>query len=494
MSYTKSLPNQGSTNMTSPSDNDKNKDAASDAKAIGGENKADKTNAAKETLNKIIYKTGVLVRKIFAVSKAATKDVVQELRNVNSIRKETVATAAEGTKKTVLAKTFWTKTSGKQRGIVLGLLATVVLVMYFTFSTSTNQHFKNAEIAFQNKEYEKASMLYKKAAANGLADAQFMLGYMYTTGWGVIQNNTEGIRWYRLAAEQGFNKAQYNLATIYNEGKIVTRNNAEAMRIFKMAAAKNHAPSLRSIGVMYYNGTGVPKNRVEAFNYFLEAAQLGNSDAQLDVAELYAYGGLGYLDNHRAFMWGSIALAGGNKGAQRVLDSVNRRLNGDLKEANQLISECVDSNYKQCGNKKSQLNLDLKSTLLNLNDIAYSNAVGWNFPIELTKRLAYCIGILDFSGTTSDTPTGKGAVGKVANRARDKATNSGLTIEDGKVSFNAGFNDAKKIFESEWDRGRKAGAIDAFEMERGARQAKVEMQRVVQNCDFFISNFNATGK
>ncbi len=361
-------------------------------------------------------------------------------------------------------------------------------------STSANQDYKNAEIAFQNKEYEKASILYKKAADNGLADAQFMLGYMYTTGWGVIQNNTEGIRWYRLAAEQGLNKAQYNLATIYNEGKIVTRNNAEAMRIFKMAAAKNHAPALRSIGVMYYNGTGVPKNRVEAFNYFLEAAQLGNSDAQLDVAELYAWGGLGYLDNHRAFMWGSIALAGGNKGAQRVLDTAKGRLEGDLKEANQLISECVDSNYKQCGNKKSQLNLDLKSTLLNLNDIAYSNAVGWNFPKELTKRLAYCIGILDFSGTTSDTPTGKGAVGKVANRARDKATNSGLTIEDGKVSFNAGFNDAKKIFESEWDRGRKAGAVDAFEMERGARQAKVEMQRVVQNCSFFISNFNATGK
>ena len=126
MSYTKSLPKQGLTNMTSPSDNDKNKDAASDAKASGGENKADKFASAKETLNKIIYKTGVLVGKIFAVSKAATKDVVQELRNVNTIRKETVATAAEGAKKTDLAKTFWTKTSGKQRGIFLGL--TTVLI------------------------------------------------------------------------------------------------------------------------------------------------------------------------------------------------------------------------------------------------------------------------------------------------------------------------------------------------------------------------------
>ncbi len=117
--------------MTSPNDNDKNKDAASDAKASGGEHKADKNAAAKETLNNIINKTGILVGKIFAVSKAATKDVVHELKQVNAIRKETVATAAEGTKKTDLAKTFWSKTSSKQRGIVLGLTA---LFLYFSYS------------------------------------------------------------------------------------------------------------------------------------------------------------------------------------------------------------------------------------------------------------------------------------------------------------------------------------------------------------------------
>ena len=72
--------------MNSPSDNDNNKDAASDAKASGGEPKADKFASAKETLNKTINKTRVLAGKAFAAAKATTKDVVQELRNVNSIR------------------------------------------------------------------------------------------------------------------------------------------------------------------------------------------------------------------------------------------------------------------------------------------------------------------------------------------------------------------------------------------------------------------------
>ena len=136
MSYTKSLPKQGATNMTSPSDNDKNKDAASDAKPSGGENKADKFATAKETLNKILLKTDVIVEKIFVVAKATTKDVVQELRNVNTIRKETAATFNEKTKVTDLAKTFWSKTSGKQRGIVLGLVITIIFILSSLMSPS----------------------------------------------------------------------------------------------------------------------------------------------------------------------------------------------------------------------------------------------------------------------------------------------------------------------------------------------------------------------
>ena len=54
--------------MTSPNDNDKNKDTTNDPKASGGEHKADKHAAARETLNNIINKTGILVGKIFAVS------------------------------------------------------------------------------------------------------------------------------------------------------------------------------------------------------------------------------------------------------------------------------------------------------------------------------------------------------------------------------------------------------------------------------------------
>ena len=45
--------------------------------------------------------------------------------------------------------------------------------------------------------------LLKAKAEQGEAEAQFNLGYMYATGEGVPQNDTEAVRWYRMAAEQG---------------------------------------------------------------------------------------------------------------------------------------------------------------------------------------------------------------------------------------------------------------------------------------------------
>jgi TPR repeat protein len=45
--------------------------------------------------------------------------------------------------------------------------------------------------------------LYRLAAAQGDAAAQFNLGVKFENGQGVAQDKAEAIRWYRLAAAQG---------------------------------------------------------------------------------------------------------------------------------------------------------------------------------------------------------------------------------------------------------------------------------------------------
>jgi TPR repeat protein len=45
--------------------------------------------------------------------------------------------------------------------------------------------------------------LYRLAAAQGLVDAQYNLGYMFMNGLGVAQDSFEAVQWFSLAAAQG---------------------------------------------------------------------------------------------------------------------------------------------------------------------------------------------------------------------------------------------------------------------------------------------------
>ena len=51
----------------------------------------------------------------------------------------------------------------------------------------------------------------KALADQGLAAAQTTLGFMYSHGDDVPENNAEAVKWYRKAADQGDADAQSNL-------------------------------------------------------------------------------------------------------------------------------------------------------------------------------------------------------------------------------------------------------------------------------------------
>ena len=60
-------------------------------------------------------------------------------------------------------------------------------------------------------------------AGQGNAVAQFSLGFMYDTGQGVTQDDSEAVTWYRKAAAQGHANAQYNIGVLYANGRGVRR-------------------------------------------------------------------------------------------------------------------------------------------------------------------------------------------------------------------------------------------------------------------------------
>ena len=65
------------------------------------------------------------------------------------------------------------------------------------------------------QDYKEAVKWYRLSAEQGVADAQYQLGFdVFQNGQGVPQDYKEAIKWYRLSAEQGrCSNAQYILGT-----------------------------------------------------------------------------------------------------------------------------------------------------------------------------------------------------------------------------------------------------------------------------------------
>ena len=135
-------------------------------------------------------------------------------------------------------------------------------------------------------DYAKAASLYRKAAQQGLAEAQNNLGVMYKDGQGVEQNFAEAARWFAKAALQGNILAQSNLGWLYQSGNGVAQDFAAARHWYLKAACRGHAAAQNNLGTMYRDGQGVVQS-LDSARYWLEqAANQGMALAQRNLANL----------------------------------------------------------------------------------------------------------------------------------------------------------------------------------------------------------------
>ena len=77
------------------------------------------------------------------------------------------------------------------------------------------------------KSPEEIAVIRARAEA-GDAEAQCMLGTMYTLGNGVPLDKKEAAKWYRMAADQGHAGAQFSLGLMYTYGKGVPEDSKGA--------------------------------------------------------------------------------------------------------------------------------------------------------------------------------------------------------------------------------------------------------------------------
>jgi hypothetical protein len=79
--------------------------------------------------------------------------------------------------------------------------------------------------------------LIRKAAQEGVAEAQSNLAVFYLRGIGVVKDEVQGVYWARKAAEQRHAIAEFNLGVLYQSGTGVKPDHDEAERWFARAAA-----------------------------------------------------------------------------------------------------------------------------------------------------------------------------------------------------------------------------------------------------------------
>ena len=101
---------------------------------------------------------------------------------------------------------------------------------------------KCLDLIAENDFYGAANVCENLAKKND-RNAQFALATLYYDGKGVMEDNSQALKWFRKAAERNHAQAQYNLAIMMASGLGTEANLVEAYAWLKISNSKGYAPA-----------------------------------------------------------------------------------------------------------------------------------------------------------------------------------------------------------------------------------------------------------
>ena len=108
--------------------------------------------------------------------------------------------------------------------------------------------------AYQNGDYKEALRLWKKAADQGDAEAQYSLGTLYDYGQGVQQNYSKAKELYEKACNGGNARACKNIGLLYLNGKGVQQNYSKAKEFFKKSCDGGYKNGCKNYKILNEQG------------------------------------------------------------------------------------------------------------------------------------------------------------------------------------------------------------------------------------------------
>lgn len=123
-------------------------------------------------------------------------------------------------------------------------------------------------------------------AADGNAEAQFLMGTARAEGLGRSPDAGRAVVWYRRAAAQGHALAIHNLGNAHAEGRGVPPDPAAAVRWWRMASRAGDAVTQYRLGEALERGLGVPRDRAQALRWYRASAARGYPRARVAAERL----------------------------------------------------------------------------------------------------------------------------------------------------------------------------------------------------------------
>ena len=245
-----------------------------------------------------------------------------------------------------------------------------------------------------SRDYEAARVWMEKAANQGDAQAQLMLGRYYVSDFG-YNDDQKAFEWFEKAAEQGDAEAEYTVGGCYIYEIHVKKNPAVANQWFEKAASKEHPKAMYELGISYMDGRGITKNTDKGIQYLTAAAEKNSVEACEVLAKLYRDGikdyngqsSFGSLSDAEVYAKKLVELTD-DKDAEYLLASIMQAL-GNAVEAKTW--------YQNAVNKGSGLAKLALSKMYILEGVNYSDAVSMLKTISSKKNgeaqylLAYCL-------------------------------------------------------------------------------------------------------
>nr|WP_304259827.1 HD domain-containing protein [Phascolarctobacterium succinatutens] len=184
---------------------------------------------------------------------------------------------------------------------------------YKEFEDKVNQVFgyeENAADAYyelakkyeMNDEPEKAVAYFKKAVDVGNLEAMISLGFYYSDGVVVEQDEEKALKLFLQPALEGYKFAMLRAGSAYYYGSGTEPNYFKAL-LFLMPLTEDEDDDFPEacyiVGRCYQFGKGIDEDQEKAFDYLAMAADAGFAPAQTALADAYLEGDLGLETDYK---------------------------------------------------------------------------------------------------------------------------------------------------------------------------------------------------